>query len=943
MAEKKKKKGLVKGICLIAGGVVLAAALGTAQYFATIYEGLLDVFFATSSYSMTEAEAACAEQVVDEGAVLLKNEDSLLPLTPSIHKKVALFGQNSVDFVYGGSGSGEVDSSSAPTLKDALEEVGYTVNSTLWDFYDTGAGSSYRKKMPGNDGSGYFAVNEVPQSVYTSEVLNSLNDDFAICVIGRSGGESSDLPRDELDTGYLYLEPDGDELAMIKLACENYSNVILLVNANNPMELGILEDSEYSNVKAALWCGGVGQVGMHGLANIISGAVSPSGRLADTYAYDSSSAPSYQNLGDYSFTNSEVTNGTKYMVYQEGIYIGYRYYETRYEDVILSQGNAGSFDYDSTVQFPFGYGLSYTDFSYSDYSVSYDSASDSFTAKVSVTNTGSVAGKEVVQLYGQSPYTEYDKTNGVEKASVVLLAYGKTDTLEPGASEELTLTFDKRQLASYDYTNAKTYILDEGTYYFGVGKNSHDALNNILAKKNALSGGDATLVETYEQASFDSTTYSVSPVNSEVEITNQFDDVDANYYDECTYLTRSDWTGTYPDGPYKGGSWEASAELLADLEFYDDADEVVNDGSTMPTWNSTSTSYTVQDLVEADYDDSRWDDIVNQLSYNQATRLIRLGGYATIQIDAIGLPKTQDKDGPSGISGTLVGGTSCMAWPVEVVFASTFNDALMEDVGEFLGEDSISAGVAGWYAPGVNIHRSPYSGRNFEYFSEDGLLSGKIGAAEMRGVRSKGVIAYMKHFALNDQETNRGGGAMFANEQYIREISTKGFEWITLEGNPNAAMAGMNRIGARWVGAHKGMMTSLLRDEWGFEGMVITDQASVTAMFYQDMISGLWAGTDMWLNTNSSFWSLADYEDNATVNNHIHRAAKNIIYAVTKSNAVINYESGGTNEASSGWALWKILWTVGESIGFAGAAVLVFFGTWSLVKANKQKPESEQE
>ena len=305
------------------------------------------------------------------------------------------------------------------------------------------------------------------------------------------------------------------------------------------------------------------------------------------------------------------------------------------------------------------------------------------------------------------------------------------------------------------------------------------------------------------------------------------------------------------------------------------------------------------------------------------TRLVRLGGYATIQIDRIGLPATQDKDGPSGISGTLVGGASTTAWPTEVVMASTWNEELIENMGKVIGEESIQAGVTGWYAPGANIHRSPYSGRNFEYYSEDGFLSGKIGAAEVRGARSKGVLAYMKHFALNDQETNRYGGAIFANEQSIREIYLKGFELITTEGKVTAAMAAMNRIGARWAGAHKGLMTEVLRNEWGFEGMVITDQASTSAMFYQDMISGLWAGTDLWLNTNASYWSLDEYKNNPTVMSYVQRAAKNIVYSITKSNAVQSYDGGGTT-GSTDTAPWKIVLIVLDIIlGLACLAGIV--------------------
>lgn len=941
--KTKKPFTLTKAIIIYAVCIIVAVALIVGNYFANLYENLITVFFSSSEYETTEEEKELCKQVEAEGIVLLKKENNALPLDGD--ESVALLGQDSVDFVYGGSGSGSVDSSTAPTLKDAMEASGFTVNQTLWDFYSTGAGSSYRKTYPDESGNGSFAVNEVPQSVYTSSVLSSMDsNDAGIVVLGRSGGESSDLPTTALSTGYLYLEPDANELALLELACEKFNTVILIVNPSNAMELGVLDDDKYSNVKAAIWVGGVGQEGMYAIGEVLNGNVNPSGRLADTYAYDSLSAPSAANLGDYSITNSSVDKGNKYIVYQEGIYVGYRYYETRYEDYVLGQGNAGEYDYASTVQYPFGYGLSYTEFTWSDYEVTM--GDDEITVNVTVKNTGEIAGKDVVEVYMQSPYTEYDKENGVEKSAVELVGFAKTPELEAGEEYTVTVTVEKSVMASYDSQNAETYVVDEGIYYFAAGTDAHNALNNILSAKgvsdSSLSGDNinSKLVYAYEQTEFDNSTYSVSSSTGN-KISNQFTDnyADINTYtDDCVYLTRSDWEGTLPQSAYSSGSMTASDEMLADLEFYR-TDEVINDSSaTMPTNSSTSTSYTVQQMTEVDYDDSKWDDIVNQLSVSQMTRLVRMGGYSTIQIDAIGLPSTIDKDGPSGISGTLVGGESTMAWPTEVVMSSTWNTELIEEMGVVIGQQSIDSGVAGWYAPGVNIHRSPYSGRNFEYFSEDGILSGKICAAEMRGVRSKGVIAYMKHFALNDQETNRYGGCIFANEQSIREIYLKGFEHTVTEGGASAAMASMNRIGTRWSGASKELMTYILRDEWGFKGMVITDQASVSGMFYQDMISGLWAGTDLWLNTNNNYWSLSDWTDNATVMSNVHRAAKNILYSVTNSNAVIDYESGGSSvkDVDTSMATWKILLYVADAVIWTACAVGIVVPTVLLIK-NKKK------
>lgn len=929
LSKKTKAAIIVSSV-----GAVLSATLIAGTIIAFNYDSLLDVFFTSSEYKANVSEKELCEQVVEEGAVLLKNEDKALPLSND-ELKVSLFGQNSVDFVYGGSGSGSVDTSKAPNLRDALEENGFTVNETLWDFYSKGDGENYRKETPDEAGHGNFAVNEVPVSKYSNKVLESLKDsNVGIVVIGRSGGESADLPRDNLSTGYKYLQIDKNERDNIKLACDNFDKVILIVNANNPMELGFLEEAEYAKVKAALWVGGVGQEGIRAIPKILKGEKNPSGRLVDTYAYDSTSAPSFQNLGNYSIANSNVTNGNKYLIYGEGIYVGYKYYETRYEDKVLRGGD--NYDYSKTVQFPFGYGLSYTNFEYSDFNV-VDAGDNKFDVSVTVKNIGDVEGKEVVQIYGQKPYS----FGGVEASSVDLVGFGKTKLLKKGESETVKVTVDKKDLTSYDYKDAKTYILNQGDYYLSTGKNAHDALNNILARKGktvsdqmTAAGNENLSAVAFSLSAVDKTTYAKSSITGQV-ITNQFDDVDVNKYENYTYLSRSDWAGTFPK-TFKSGSRNASDALLKDLEFFnvnsDSSDDALVNAFTFKT-DSKDTEYKVIDLIGVDITDPKWDDLISQLSYSQMTKLIRVGGYATQQLDRIGLPKTQDKDGPSGISGTLVGGDSCMAWPAEVVMSSTWNTGMIQELGVKFGEDSITAGVAGVYGPGADIHRSPYSGRNFEYYSEDPILSYKMAGAELKGLRSKGVITYAKHFALNDQETNRYGAAIFANEQAIREIFFKGFEGAVVEGQTNAAMAAMNRMGTRWVGAHKGAMTNVLRNEWGFKGFVITDQASVPAMFYQDHISGLWAGTDMWLNTNSDYWSLKDYKDDKTMQYYIHKSAKNIAYAITNSWAVNEQykisEDGTVQETTSQTFPWRPILFALDGIVWAasiGGALILWLG-----------------
>ena len=577
-----------------------------------------------------ESEALCLE-IEEEGMVLLKN-DGALPLKEGA--AVTLLGQDSVDFVYGGAGSGSVDTSKAPTLKQGLEKYGFTVNPTLWEFYSTGAGKGYRKSVPDETGDGDFAVNEVPQSVYTSAETGSFGDyhDAAIVCIGRSGGESADIPTAPLASGYKYLELDRDELDLLTMACQSFDTVVVLLNANNPLELGFLEDPAYANVKACLWVGGVGQEGIYAIGEALSGKVNPSGHLSDTYAYDSLSAPSAANLGDYSIANSSVTNGGKYLVYAEGIYVGYRYYETRYEDAVLGQGNAGDYDYSSAVQFPFGFGLSYTDFAWSDYTV--NEKDDSFEVSVTVTNTGSVAGKDVVQVYMQSPYTDYDRVNGVEKSAVELVGFGKTGLLEAGASETVTITVDKEVMKAYDGEGAGTYILDAGDYYFAAGKDAHDALNNILAAKGYTTSdgmdenGDAAMTYVKTVAELDSSTYAVSAATGSP-IVNQFDDTDIRYYDgSFAYLSRNNWEGTWPQ-TYQGGSWQAPNALLKDLEWKRGADVVGSGSEAMPEFDKGSHhgNMKVSDAAGKDYTDEDWQKLVEHLTPDQAMRLGRLGHH----------------------------------------------------------------------------------------------------------------------------------------------------------------------------------------------------------------------------------------------------------------------------------------------------------------------------
>ncbi len=905
MKGKKHISAIKATICyVLCAALVIGLVVG--NYYALKYQNLISVYFNQSNQKIISSEGEASDyytsnftseeervkhlqeigtQIEGEGIVLLKDENNVLPLTKGA--KISVFGQDSVDPVYGGGGAGSVDSSKAIDLRAAFDKAEFEVNKTLWDFYEKGEGSSYRKQTPDVYGQGSFAVNEVPAKVYTDSVKQSFAayNDAAVVVIGRSGGESSDLSTAPLDTGYTYLQIDENERAMLEMACNNFNNVIVLLNTQNAMELNFLEEYD---VDACLWIGALGETGAYGVGDVLNGSINPSGALTDTYAYNSLSAPSMANFGNYTIANSEVDRGNTYMVYGEGIYVGYLYYETRYEDVVLGNEEKGNYDYTTQVQFPFGYGLSYTDFEWSNYKIK--ETKDTFEVSVTVTNTGEIAGKDIVQVYLQSPYTEYDKANSIEKASVELAGFAKTSVLSAGENETVTISVEKESFKTYDAKGYKTYIVDAGDYYISAGHNAHDALNNILAAKGKTTAdgmdyeGNKANTTKINIDTPDIKTYAFSQTTGNP-VTNQFDEADMNHYDtNYTYLSRSNWTGTWPT-TYADGNLTATEELLKDLEIsFNEDNNTVN--PVTGTVNDEFGKLNVATLIGADFTDLIWDHLIAQMSVDDLDKLVRIGGYATSNIESIQLPATVDKDGPAGISGTLVGGESGTSYPPAVVLASTWNKELAEEFGRCIGEDSLALNVAVWYAPACNIHRSPYSGRNFEYYAEDGYLSGQMSARTVLGAQSKGAVVTVKHFALNDQETNRVGGAIYANEQSIREIYLLPFEASVREGNAHGMMASMNRIGSRWSGGHYGLMTATLREEWGFEGMVVTDQASFSVFAYEDLREGLEAGTDLWLNTDATLWVLPDKDMTPTVITNMQKAAKNVVYAISNSNAM---------------------------------------------------------
>ncbi len=884
----------------------------------------LDLQYNKADYTaeeMAAVEQALNEEIVGEGVVLLKNDDGLMPFDKDT--TFSFFGRSckmmvgNVMFDKGiqmatmmGLPLSMVDPGT--TLKIAFEERGLGVNETLWNFYDTGAGSSYGLGVGsvsyGDDED--FSINECPLDVLESEagLLESAEDTVPVFVWSRKVGEGRDMPRsmynhadDPADQAKSYLEPDSVELEILTYLNENFDNVVLLVNSSAAMELGWVE--QFENIKSVVYLPSAGNYGLYALADIFAGNINPSGRTVDTFAADALASPAAQNYGDYQYVdeNGEMTK-YNYVNYQEGIYVGYRYYETRYEDVVMGTGNAGDYDYASEVVYPFGYGLSYTTFDWSDFNAAWDG--DTCTVTVDVTNTGGVAGKDVVQVYVQSPYTDYDKANNVEKSSVQLVGFGKTDTLQPGQTGTVTVTFDREQLKAYDYTTAKTYILDAGDYYITAAANSHDAVNNVLAAKGYTTENGMT-------------------AEGDASFTNQFDFADSG----CTYLSRSDWQGTWPthDGEVSGqvSTWgneingsdgasytyvkSISSEDLAKLDSFDSLNPT--DPSTItdtPVYGADN-GLSIIDLRGKDYDDPMWDDLLDQLNPEDYQTIIATSGYGSAALDSVGKPFALDQDAATGLTG---GGTG-VSYSGTIVLAQTWNQPLAERYGVMIGNQALIGGCVGWYAPAMNTHRTPFSGRNNEYYSEDGFLSGVIASATSRGAASKGMYTFIKHFAVNDQENHRGdrtgqyGLATWSNEQAIREIYLLPFEMcvkndpVTLNyveedgsgGYVNASrdyapvtavMTSFNRLGYTWTGGCYNLLTNVLRTEWGFHGFVITDNANTGSPTFMNAYQMIEAGGDAALTTTE--YAVWKFDQNSAADYHYGRQAMhNILYTVANS------------------------------------------------------------
>jgi len=849
-----------------------------------------------SAEEMVNYGLALTQQVEAEGAALLMNNNNALPLAADA--KVSTFSSSSVNLVYGGTGSGNIDASTADTLRTALEKVGVTVNPTLWDFYTVGAGKDYARSKSGTVAKSSEVTAEVPWDVYTDEVKDSVAQygDAAIVTLSRVGGEGADLSYGEVN----YLALDENEKAMLQNVAVMKKNgtvkkTILLINSANALQVDFLKNNEY-DIDAALWIGDVGISGINAVAEILTGKVNPSGSLVDTYCYDNFSAPAMWNFTPTTYEGyvegGDVSAKAKsYMIYQEGIYVGYKYYETRYEDFVTGNGNAGDYAYGDIVAYPFGYGMSYTNFDISDMNVSYNAADDTYTVTVKVTNTGDMAGKKTVQVYVQSPYTDYDKENGVEKSAVSLVGFGKTGMIEPGASETLSMTVNKRDIASYDTYGAGTYILDAGDYYFTAATDAHNAVNNILAAKGytvestngkMTADGNADLTYTWTEDALDTTTYATS--ENGTAITNQLSSADPNLYEgideTVTWLSRSDWNGTLPTETVKLALTELLKKDLKDIR-YDPADYESVDMPTLGAKNGVK----LYDMIGLDYNDPKWDELLDQMTFDEMNSLIGDAFHWTMPVKSVEAPGTRDENGPQGLTASLLGNDksqlTATAFTSEDVMAATFNTEIMTEIGKVIGNNCLEADIACLYGPGNNIHRTPYGGRNFEYYSEDGFLSGMMSAYEVKAIQDKGVHVVMKHFALNDCEQDRIGLGVWLNEQAAREVYLKAFQAPVEVGNANGVMIAYTRWGAVWSGGNYGLVTGILRNEWGCEGMVITDNVLTQ---YVNGPDGVLAGVSIY-DAMMSFVTdtLPKYKNDPVIVTAMREACHHNLYAIANS------------------------------------------------------------
>lgn len=865
-------------------GIVVAVSMMLTGPLSTLLNNATITKYTLSDATVSKANEL-AKDVQSEAVTLLKNDDSNLPLSG---KKVNVFGWGSTNPVYGGTGSGSMSKQyKTVSLLDGMKQAGLKTNTELSKLY-----ADYRKDRPE---VGMFAQDwtlpEVPAKQYSDKLVSDAKDfsDEAVVVLTRVGGEGADLPTDmkakgityknnskdydDFQKGESFLQLSKTERDMIDLVTSNFKKVTLVYNGANTFQFDFLND--YPQIQSVVWCPPAGQTGFSALGEVLAGETNPSGKTSDTFLKDLTKSVSYNNFGKFEYTNmadkaakykgftgDDVTAIPGFVNYSEGIYVGYKFYETASDE--------GLINYDDTVAFPFGYGLSYTSFDQKLDSVKYKGGKVTVTA--TVTNTGDKAGKDVVEAYYNPPYTD----GGIEKASKNLAGFEKTKELQPGESQKVTVKFDDDDMASYDYKGAKAYVLEKGDYDISIQSDSHHVIDH-----KAITVKDTV---TYDS---DSNTHN----GDKTVATNQFDDVAG----DVTYLSRADHFANYKEATAAPTNFKMSDK--AKETFYNnsnyDPKKFDKDSDKMPTTGAKN-GLKLSDMYGKDYDDADWDKLLDQLTFDDMDNLIANGGYGTQALKSVGKIQLTDADGPASLNNNFTG-VGSIGFPASTAFACTWNKDLAKQFGEMIGDMAHDMHVAGWYAPAMNIHRNAFSGRTFEYFSEDSLLSGVMASSEISGAKSKGVYSFMKHFALNDQETKRTEMlCTWTNEQAMREIYLKPFEMSVKEGGAQAVMSSFNYIGNTYAGADSALLQTVLRGEWGFKGFVLTDYFG--GYGYQNADQEVRAGNDSMLATTKITNHITD--KSATSVKAMRQAAHNILYTAANS---WQYANGEPKVATPIW------------------------------------------
>ena len=862
----------------------------------------------TLSDETNEEAAEVAEEIMEDGIVLLKNE-SLLPLNET--KKLNIFGWESINPAYGGAGSGGInDLYDIVSLNQGLENAGFSINQELVDFYNNYGADNPEMSIQKQS----WTLPEPPVDTYDDELIKSAKEysDVAVVVLSRKAGEGhNDIPMDvkkaaydnnsdeydDFPEGEHYLQLSQTERDMVDMVCSNFDNVIVIYNGANQFELGFAD--EYPQIKSVVWCPGTGNVGFNALGKVFSGEVNPSGKTPDTFIYDMTTAPWWNNAEKIEYTNladmavEGMNAGTAQVYapaftnYVEGIYVGYKYYETAAQE--------GAIDYDKTVQYPFGYGLSYTEFEQKmgelkekDGQISVD---------VEVTNTGDAAGKDVVEVYYKPPYTN----GGIEKSSANLIEFAKTDLIQPGESQTVTVTFSIEDMASYDENNAKAYVLEKGDYVISINSDSH----TVLDQKTYTADKDVVYKGENKRASDDTAA------------TNVFEDAKG----DVTYLSRADHFANYEEATAAPASAELGEPYVSEYHLNSNFDKTtyLNDEDVMPT-TGVDNGLTLADMRDADYDDPRWEKLLDQLTVDEMANMIAMAGYQTAAMDSVGKVATLDFDGPAAINNNFTG-VGSIGFPIEVVVASTWNKELAQAWGECMGKMSQEMGAEGWYAPGMNTHRTAFGARNYEYFSEDGVLAGNMGAKAVEGARKYGVYSYIKHFAL--YEGNAKMVSVWSNEQAIREIYLKPFEISVKQGGANAVMVSWSFLGDKWTGESSNLMNTVLRDEWGFRGMALTDFFRNNGHGFMNADAALANGVEAMLSTfNGEENNVANPEHPTSVL-QMRNACKNVMYTVVSSWA---YDGEHEETGMENWKKAGIGIDIVIALFMAGMEVLVIRG-----------------